>query len=495
LTLTRVTDAGGSTDLYYDPRGNVVRETRSIDGIAHDVDTAYDLADNPIEIVYPSDRIVTYARDAQGRVTTVTTQEDATAPVVPVAANIAYLPFGAVASLDYGNGQSATFAYDQDYRLTTVDTTDGLTPVQDLTYAHDPAGNITAIADALDASRDQDFAYDAFTYDDDNRLVAADIAGQPAAAYTHNARGERVIKQAAGTTTHYLYDRAGNLIAETDGLGTATREYIHLAGLPLALVLPGPELHTVHPDHLGSPQKMTDATGAVTWDARFRPFGEPHAIAGSAANDQRFPGQLLDPETGLHYNYFREYDPTLGRYVESDPIGLAGGLNTYAYVGGNPLRWYDILGLTRLVLDVQQGILTVDPERPSTKPYNINVTSGVGSCTNKPVCESRKNRGPIPRGDYVIHADDIDNPNFLDDVWRNFFESPARGGGDWGDWRVRIYPLAHTQRYGRTGFYLHGGWFSGTAGCIDFGGGPFGNDDLLRDLESDPDRNIPLLVK
>jgi len=90
---------------------------------------------------------------------------------------------------------------------------------------------------------------------------------------------------------------------------------------------------------------LTDATGAITWDARFRPFGEAHAIAGTAANDQRFPGQLLDPETGLHYNYFRDYDPTLGRYIESDPIGLAGGLNTYAYIDANPIRFSDPYGL------------------------------------------------------------------------------------------------------------------------------------------------------
>ena len=100
----------------------------------------------------------------------------------------------------------------------------------------------------------------------------------------------------------------------------------------------------VHSDHLGAPQKLTDGTGAVVWDASFRPYGEEDAITGAADTNQRFPGQYFDIESALHYNYRRDYDPAIGRYMQSDPIGLAGGLNTYAYVGGNPVNDVDPTG-------------------------------------------------------------------------------------------------------------------------------------------------------
>jgi RHS repeat-associated protein len=63
------------------------------------------------------------------------------------------------------------------------------------------------------------------------------------------------------------------------------------------------------------------------------------------AYNLRFPGQYFDAETGKHYNYKRDYDPRIGRYIESDPIGLQAGPNTYGYVGGNPLKWIDPKGL------------------------------------------------------------------------------------------------------------------------------------------------------
>jgi len=101
----------------------------------------------------------------------------------------------------------------------------------------------------------------------------------------------------------------------------------------------------IHADHLGTPRKMTDATGAIAWDRVAQPFGATHSESGALATRLRFPGQYFDGESGLHYNYFRDYDPSLGRYIQSDPIGLEGGLNTYGYVDGGPTRSVDLLGV------------------------------------------------------------------------------------------------------------------------------------------------------
>src|SRR5262249_2348707 len=95
----------------------------------------------------------------------------------------------------------------------------------------------------------------------------------------------------------------------------------------------------------GSPQKMTDASQAIVWDGVFDPFGKEVSIGGLGAMPMRFPGQYADDETGFSYNYSRDYDAGVGRYLESDPIGLRGGLNAFAYAAANPIIYADPLGL------------------------------------------------------------------------------------------------------------------------------------------------------
>jgi RHS repeat-associated protein len=101
-------------------------------------------------------------------------------------------------------------------------------------------------------------------------------------------------------------------------------------------------------DHLGTPQMMVDNTGAVVWQAAYEPFGSVSLTATDAVNHHRFPGQYFDSESGLHYNWHRFYDPTTGRYISADPIGLEVGINLYIYTFGDPINWYDPEGLNAI---------------------------------------------------------------------------------------------------------------------------------------------------
>ena len=169
-----------------------------------------------------------------------------------------------------------------------------------------------------------------------------------AAQYTYNALGQRVTKTVQGTTTIFQYDLQGRLIAELDTDGRPLREHIHLDSEPVAQVTTKPDgskvVHYVHPDHLGSPALLTDNAGRIRWDRAALPFGETFINYAEVAYNRRFPGQYYDGESGLHYNYFRDYDPLSGRYIHADPIGLAGGLNSYAYALNNPLSFKDPTG-------------------------------------------------------------------------------------------------------------------------------------------------------
>jgi len=107
------------------------------------------------------------------------------------------------------------------------------------------------------------------------------------------------------------------------------------------------QVYFYHNDHLGTPQKLTNISGAVVWSATYDAFGKASVDASSTVvNNLRFPGQYHDAETGLHYNWHRFYDPIAGRYNKVDPIGFDGGdVNLYAYVRNRPVRWVDVYGL------------------------------------------------------------------------------------------------------------------------------------------------------
>jgi len=105
------------------------------------------------------------------------------------------------------------------------------------------------------------------------------------------------------------------------------------------------QMHYLHNDHLGTPRVVTNQQRAVVWKGQLKPFGETRVEIEAITNHQRFPGQRFDIESRLYYNYFRDYDPTTGRYMQSDPIGLGGGVNVYSYALANSVNKFDLFGL------------------------------------------------------------------------------------------------------------------------------------------------------
>ena len=128
-------------------------------------------------------------------------------------------------------------------------------------------------------------------------------------------------------------------------IGALLKKGMAGAGLLLALfagnAAAADQIYYVHGDHLNVPNVVTNQDRQVVWEGHRKPFGETDVSVASIRQPFRFPGQYYDQETGLHYNLMRDYDPRLGRYVQSDPIGLGGGVNTYGYAGQYPVLNYD----------------------------------------------------------------------------------------------------------------------------------------------------------
>jgi len=196
-----------------------------------------------------------------------------------------------------------------------------------------------------------------FTYDNTNRMSQA-VNGAVTTNYQYDGKGQRVVKNAAGAITLFIFDKDGRLIAEADGGGVVQRDYVYFGGRLVALATVGgsPAVFYYHVDHLGSPQVLTNQLGTVVWAGDYGVFGEVNLTTSVVESNLRFLGQYYDSETNLHYNYFRDYDPTLGRYITSDPIGLDGLMyvlgnnftgqdtNLYAYVRNNPINYSDPTG-------------------------------------------------------------------------------------------------------------------------------------------------------
>lgn len=215
----------------------------------------------------------------------------------------------------------------------------------------DANGNTTTMTDPLGAQV-------GLVYDDRNLLTSVQNSGSTIANYQYNGLGIRSWRTITYPMTGQaatIYDpmNSGNLFGEY--FAADYREFVYLNGVVVASATDAgryvPAIMYDHVDGLGSLRVETDTAGNFSygWAWNDNAFGA-QAKTGNGNLYLRFPGQYYDVETGLHYNINRHYDPSSGRYIQSDPIGLAGGLASYSYVDSAPLQDIDLLGLKKVIL-------------------------------------------------------------------------------------------------------------------------------------------------
>jgi len=270
---------------------------------------------------------------------------------------------------------SNTFQYDATGNRTTSDVGSGTSTdtiaagSNQLASITTPAGATTNRSYDADGSLTSDGAV-TFTYSARGRMQST-TGSFGVTSYNYNGIGQRVVKSGPPIyvrtgSNYYDYDEQGHLVGEyaVNGPigGGVFQETVYLGDLPVAVLKQvfkygnpsgmAPDIYYVYADHINAPRVITrvsDNTIVWRWDYT-DPFGVQHpnenpSNLGSFTYNPRFPGQLYDQETNLFYNYFRDYDPQTGRYIESDPKGLSGGLNMYGYAGGNPVTRIDPNGL------------------------------------------------------------------------------------------------------------------------------------------------------
>ncbi|MEG2466818.1 MAG: RHS repeat-associated core domain-containing protein [Comamonas sp.] len=205
-----------------------------------------------------------------------------------------------------------------------------------------------------------------YSYNAAERLVKYESSQGTQAAYRYDPFGRRISKHVTqgsspAQITYFVYAEQA-LMGELDKEGRPARAYgfnpiagqkglwstdpIWQAEINNASLVDGKtSYHYLHTDHLGTPVVAADKTGTGTWKSIAQAFGATEAIENSVQVNLRFPGQYFDSETGSHYNFMRDYRASVGRYIQSDPIGLSGGINLFGYVGGDPLNYTDPFGL------------------------------------------------------------------------------------------------------------------------------------------------------
>lgn len=374
--LTR-TDTEGTTTYTYDYPLNQLKSIVGAGGF--DISYDYDHSGLLKKITYPGLKDVTYDYDPSGKLQFVT---DWLTNVI----EYSYDSSGRLGGIIYPNGFTTEYRYDTASRLKTLTNKKGDRSVlSSYEFGFDKSGYrktvlkeeplVPWIAPETTSATYNDenelltlgtfsFEYDAngnrkalilggrstnYTFNARNRLESI-TSPEMSASFEYDGDGNRISVTKDGQKTRYVIDPNGdlpNMIAEADGNGTIQHYYIHGLGLAARVSPDGSDIRYYQFDPLGSTVALSDKNGTITDQYLYDEFGRLNRRTGTTPNPFQFVGQfgVQRDETGLNYMRARYYDPSAGRFISRDPIGLAGGMNLYSYTENNPVMGIDPSGL------------------------------------------------------------------------------------------------------------------------------------------------------
>jgi RHS repeat-associated protein len=390
--LTRTTNADSDLSFTYDPLSRLTLAQTAGTSISY----AYDISSNLTSMTDPAGVIANYIYDNLNRLTDIQSQGQ----------GISHYNYDALSRRTgktiSGTSLNTSYSYDLASRLLSI--TNLPTTIND-TYTYDNVGNRLSLADntgfhnyvydnvyrlSSASNPNENYSYDPVgnrnpltqTYDSGNRLlddgtytytydhdgnmtkkvkkVGGDtttysynsedqligiVTPTQTISYKYDAIGRRIEKNVAGTRSRYVYN-GEDIIQELDGNNNIVAKYVHGPGIdePICLEKNNQKYYYIA-DGLGSITAIVDQNGNIAQSYRYDSFGNIISQTGSLTQPYTYTGREFDSETGLFYYRHRYYDSKIGRFLQQDPIGFAGGINKYIYTLNNPIKYIDPFGL------------------------------------------------------------------------------------------------------------------------------------------------------